>query len=119
MPSNYANHSTAESLKVTHDALRILCENNLAFFAKDDSDYGKRLHKAFTDIIDHIKTIGPMVLEIGSIVKYYDFDDDTPGNGFRSFLLIVDASISYGLQLSHRVCVKRDNIIFRKGSITR
>lgn len=110
---------STHSPKVTHDALKNLCENNATFFAKDESEYGKRLHKAFTDIIGHIDAIGPMVFKINSIAKYYDFDEDTPGNGFRSFLSIVDSSISYGLQLSHKVCLKRDNLLFRKGNMTR
>lgn len=108
-----------ESPKVTHDALINLCENNAAYFANDDSEFGRRLHKAFTEIIEHINNIAPMYCDINSIVKHYDFDEDTPGNGFRSFLIVVDASVSYGLQLSHKVCLKRDKLIFRKGNITK
>lgn len=110
---------TTESPKVTYDALKSLCENNAKYFATDESDYGKRLHKAFLEIVEHIEVMGPMVIKINSVANLYDFDENTPGNGFRSFLSIVDSSISYGLQLSHKVCLKRDNIIFRKGTLTR
>lgn len=117
--SNVYEDSEVKSPKVTHDALKNLCENNITFFAKDESEYGQRLHKAFQDIIKHINAIGPMVNKINSVAKHYDFDEDTPGNGFRSFLTIVDSSISYSLQVSHKVCLKRDNLLFRKGNMTR
>lgn len=119
MSQSTENISTKESPKVTHDALKNLCENNAAYFANDNSEFGRRLHKAFNEIIEHINTINPMVIEVNSIVKYYDFDEETPGNGFRSFLVVVDASVSYGLQLCHKVCLKRDKIMFRKGTMTR
>lgn len=45
----------------------------------------------------------------------YDFDDQTPGNGYRSFVIIAQISIKHALQLCNYVAVNKDFIIFRKG----
>lgn len=45
----------------------------------------------------------------------YDFDESTPGNGYRSFVVFVQACFKHALELCNYVAVNKDSIIFRKG----
>lgn len=45
----------------------------------------------------------------------YDFDEQTPGNGYRSFVVVVDASLEHAVQLCRHISLSRDSFIFRKG----
>lgn len=108
-----------ESIKVVDDALKDLCQNNATYFSTDETEIGQRLTRAFNDIIQHVTEIEPMVEQINQVAALYDFDEHTPGNGFRSFLSVVRGSVTYTIQMSSRVCLKRDNILFRKSNIVR
>lgn len=45
-----------------------LCFDNEEFFAKDQSDYGLRLHEAFYGLRCHIDSILPLVTEIRQVL---------------------------------------------------
>lgn len=45
----------------------------------------------------------------------YDFDEQTPGNGYRSFVAVVDASMEHAVQLCRQINVSKQSLLFRKG----
>lgn len=71
--------------KLNHEELKELCSANSEYFAKDSSENGQRLYLSFLAIIDNIDLIWPKVLNIRKVAADYDFDEETPGNGYRSF----------------------------------
>ncbi|KAK6634055.1 hypothetical protein RUM44_004663 [Polyplax serrata] len=92
-----------------------ICGKNAEYYEKDETENGQRMYLAFLGIVDHVNTILPLVANIEKIMGLYDFDDQTPGNGYRSFVIIAQISIKHALQLCNYVAVNKDFIIFRKG----
>ncbi|KAK7865290.1 hypothetical protein R5R35_012585 [Gryllus longicercus] len=102
-----------------YQMLKDLCQNNAEHFRGDDTENGQRLHAGFLAIIDHVNTVTPLVEEIRSIAPYFDFDETTPGNGYRSFVVVVDKCIQHGIKLCRQVIDGRDSFLFRKGTYMR
>lgn len=97
-----------------YQVLKDLCMNNAQFFQQDETENGQRLHAGFLAIIDQVDMIIPMVDEVRNIAPQFDFDEDTPGNGYRSFVSAVDMCVQHGVKLSRLVCDSRDSFLFRK-----
>jgi hormone-sensitive lipase len=96
------------------DALISLCESNAEVFRLDDSESGQRLSAAFYAMTDHISTLRPLIEQVRAVAPSYDFDSNTPGNGYRSFVTIVDSFIIHGMGLARKVEASKKNIFFRK-----
>uniref|UniRef100_A0A182NRK8 Hormone-sensitive lipase n=1 Tax=Anopheles dirus TaxID=7168 RepID=A0A182NRK8_9DIPT len=96
------------------DTLIDLCRNNISYFEGDDSETGLRLHGAFVGLIDHIEMAKPLVRTVQSFMHEYDFDPSAPGNGFRSFLYVVECCVKTALKLARYVMENRSTILFRK-----
>ncbi|XP_061718416.1 hormone-sensitive lipase [Cydia pomonella] len=102
-----------------YEALKDSCQNNATFFQPDDSENGQRLYQGFMTLIDHIDTVWPLVDHVRKVAPQYDFDATSPGNGYRSFVSVVDSCVLHGLKLSRQVCTGRDALLFRKGYFVR
>ncbi|CAG9788363.1 unnamed protein product [Diatraea saccharalis] len=98
-----------------YEALKDSCQNNATYFQPDDSENGQRLYQGFVTLIDHIDTVWPLVDHVRKVAPLYDFDANSPGNGYRSFVSVVDSCVLHGLKLSRQVCTGRDALLFRKG----
>ncbi|KAK3914126.1 Hormone-sensitive lipase [Frankliniella fusca] len=96
-----------------YGVLKDLCMNNAQYFESHDNETGVRLHGAFLALIDHIKTVKPAVDYIRKASSSYDFDENTPGNGYASFVSVVDACIRHGVKLCKQVCINRESFFFR------
>lgn len=96
------------------EALVTLSKENGEHFRNDDSESGQRLSAAFFAVTDHISTLSPLVDEIRAVAPKYDFDENTPGNGYRSFVDIVDTFVIHGMKLAREVAASKNNIFFRK-----
>ncbi|XP_058116245.1 hormone-sensitive lipase [Anopheles ziemanni] len=96
------------------DSLIELCRNNVNYFEGDDTETGLRLHGAFVGLIDHIEMAKPLVRTVQGFMHEYDFDPSVPGNGFRSFLAVVDCCVKMSLKLARYVMENRSAILFRK-----
>uniref|UniRef100_A0A8D8DN94 Hormone-sensitive lipase n=2 Tax=Culex pipiens TaxID=7175 RepID=A0A8D8DN94_CULPI len=108
------------TLKVNTDELYLfdtlidLCKNNIKYFEDDESENGLRIHGAFVGLIDHVVTAKPLVKEVHDFAHEYDFDENTPGNGFRSFLYVVECCVKTTLKLARYVMENRGTMMFRK-----
>ncbi|XP_055695984.1 hormone-sensitive lipase-like isoform X2 [Lutzomyia longipalpis] len=101
------------------DALKDLCVNNINFFKHDDSEMGLRLHGAFLALVDHIDKARPLVDQISEFAHEYDFDINTPGNGYRSFIKVIDCCIMHSIKTCRTVLEGRTSILFRKTLYTK
>jgi hormone-sensitive lipase len=97
-----------------YKVLKDLCINNAQFFQQDETENGQRLHAGFLALIDQVDMIIPKVDEVRNIAPQFDFDEDTPGNGYRSFVSAVDMCVQHGVKLNRLVCDSRDSFLFRK-----
>lgn len=95
------------------------CSNNAIYFSTDSSENGQRLYISFLSIIDHLEQLTPKIEKIESCMHKFDFNENTPGNGYRSFISIVEGAIIYALDLALKIQQKRDSVLFRKTSLTK
>ncbi|KAJ8719717.1 hypothetical protein PYW08_011892 [Mythimna loreyi] len=98
-----------------YEALKDSCQNNATYFQPDDTENGQRLYQGFMTLMDHVDTVWPLVDHVRKVAPLYDFDAKSPGNGYRSFVSVVDSCVLHGLKLSRQVNTSRDALLFRKG----
>lgn len=96
-----------------YEVLKDLCLNNVQYFQSHDTETGLRLHGAFLALIDHVESVKPVVDYVRVAAPSYDYDENTPGNGYASFVSVVDACICHGVKLCKQVCINRDSFFFR------
>lgn len=97
-----------------YDLLHELCQSNVEFFARDDSMNGCKIHAAFLTLALHIQFAKKKVAEIRSFAHEYDFDEHTKGNGYRSFVTVVDCSVKHSIKICRNVVENRSSLLFRK-----
>ncbi|KAK4295031.1 hypothetical protein Pmani_032366 [Petrolisthes manimaculis] len=96
-----------------------MIENNTVHFKYDDSEYGQRLHSGFVVLKENMDKVVTLSDNVRKEVHRYDFDENTPGNGFRSFTNIVQQAILCVFDLCKQICTGRDSLLFRKGHFVR
>lgn len=90
------------------DQLITLCRNNENYFRGDS------LQRSFLTLVEFLEKSGPVLKEIDSFASDYDFDEKTPGNGFRSFIHVFDSAVIYTEKICSDVKEKREKFFFRK-----
>lgn len=53
------------------------------------------------------------IVEIESFASDYDFDHETPGNGYRSYVDVYNSAIKKSLKLCEQLITSREKILFR------
>ena len=95
-------------------ALRELCQANVSYFASEQDDYSIRIKSALVACLDYLGQLFPIYRDIAKIAPLFDFDRETPGNGYRSFLIIVDKCILHTGNVCRRIHRQRDSMLFSK-----
>lgn len=74
--------------KAVFAALEIVCEDNVSILCgPSDLPYGAvatRLVTCMRDIQEHGRALEPVIASFSAIFHHYDFDAQTPGNGYRT-----------------------------------
>lgn len=114
-----ANVTTRNQSITTHsfamyDALVDICQNNIKYFECDDTETGQRFLCAFRGIIDHITIARQFVSKFITFVHEYDFDENTPANGYRSFVKAVQSCINHCAKVCKYIAQNRSYLLFRK-----
>lgn len=104
---------------ILYEALKSIICNNIDYYKSDESTNGLKMHSALIVIIDSIDEGRPLVEEVELFCKQYDFDDVTPGNGYRSFVKIFDSAINHTLKIVKYVTESRSSLLFRKNTYTK
>ncbi|ENN72419.1 hormone-sensitive lipase isoform X2 [Dendroctonus ponderosae] len=99
--------------------LKDFCSSNADFFASDSSENGQRLYISFMALIDAIDGLYPRLIEIEKRVKEFDFDEDTPGNGYRSYISVFQLALKYAIDLNQKIMWRRSSLLFRKTVLTK
>lgn len=94
--------------------LLVACQEQASFFKDDISERGQRLHAALVAWQDFIILSDDLVQQIEAFAYKYDFDEHTPGNGYRSFISVNNACIEYGLGICKNLLASRSTMFFRK-----
>lgn len=95
-------------------ALREMCRANVEYFASHQDKNGVRIKAALLAILDYLTQLQPLYKEIARFAPHFDFDEETPGNGYRSFLSLVDKFIMYAGLICRQMYNQKDSVFFRK-----
>lgn len=78
--------------QVVFSALETVCEDNISIWCVDsDMPYGavaKRLVTCMRQIQEHGRALEPIVASFTTVYHHYDFDAQTPGNGYRTLVKV-------------------------------
>lgn len=120
MTDSLVNGTAAGNIEdAKKDELLELCSKNAKIFANDQSENGQRLNLATLSIIDNIEIAWPIYNRLKTVVARYDYDENTPGNGYRTFLKIFESILESSIQLNQKIGSKSDSVLFRKGFYTK
>ncbi|XP_011639018.1 hormone-sensitive lipase isoform X2 [Pogonomyrmex barbatus] len=95
-------------------ALRDICCASVEYFTSHQDKNGVRIKAALLAILDYLTQLQPLYREIARFAPYFDFDEETPGNGYRSFLSLVDKCIMHSGQVCRQMYHQKDSVFFRK-----
>ncbi|XP_076276083.1 hormone-sensitive lipase isoform X1 [Lasioglossum baleicum] len=95
-------------------ALRELCQANAEYFMSHQDENGIRIRAAHLAMLDHLEQVQPLYKEISRFAPMFDLDVDVPGNGYRSFLVLIDKCIIHSRAICHQIYCQKDSIFFRK-----
>lgn len=107
--SNYEEYSFA-----IYDELVEICQDNRQYFESDDSESGHQFHEQFELILNNIASARQYVKEFNGFVCEYDFDERTPGNGYRSLVKAMHSAIEYCIRICSYIAKNRRYLLFRK-----
>lgn len=113
------NTSSNNDVQDKRNVLKKLCTNNAEYFERDSSENGQRLYISFLAMNDAVDLLWPKIANIELHVTEFDFDEKTPGNGYRSYLHVVNLAIDLAIDLNRKVLLRRDSVLFRKTTLTK
>ncbi|XP_032688656.1 hormone-sensitive lipase isoform X2 [Odontomachus brunneus] len=95
-------------------ALREICCANVEYFASHQDANGVRIKAALLAILDHLDQLRPLYREVAKFAIYFDYDEEVPGNGYRSFLSLIDKSILHSNAVCQEIYRQKNSILSRK-----
>ncbi|KAE9556524.1 hypothetical protein FO519_000218 [Halicephalobus sp. NKZ332] len=105
-------------LSVQRDAVfsllkQLAVDNETYFLASSTSAYGIRLSECCREISLSADLIQELVRQMHAVAHKCDYDENTPGNGFRSLICVCDMAVLQLISIL-RVCSEnRGNLMFR------
>ncbi|XP_022108373.1 hormone-sensitive lipase-like [Acanthaster planci] len=99
--------------------LRQLVINNIEHYQKSKSSSGEKFFTVFCLIEQESDAVRPAVETLAAIAPRFDYDELTPGNGYRSLIGVVDCCVEKLIQISRYIAVNRDSLLFRAGHYLR
>lgn len=94
--------------------LHCLCTTNMEHFDSYQDEGGMRIKGALLVVLDTLENLKSLYVEISKIAPLFDFDENTPGNGYRSFLILVDKCIMHTMLVCQEIHNQKDSMLFRK-----
>ncbi|XP_063977134.1 hormone-sensitive lipase [Diachasmimorpha longicaudata] len=116
---NEVNQASENPQNSHWDTLCQLANANKEFFSPHQDECGLRICTAHIVVLDIVKELRPLCEEIAAIAPQYDFDENTPGNGYRSFISLVDKSILHCEGICQQIYNLRESVLFRKTNYMR
>lgn len=103
-----------DSSEIKIDSVTLLAQaiiNSVEHF--DKTQKFTELAKKLQDLKKSLEKCDEKIVEIESFAGDYDFDHDTPGNGYRSFVDVFNSAIKKTLKLCEQLITNRGKILFR------
>lgn len=86
---------------------------NANYFLKKNSESGRLLCNGFQHLASQCQEVTPLLENIKRNAPRYDFDAETPGNGFRSFIIILEVLFRRCSSLCDIVKRERSLVLFK------
>ncbi|KAM9838884.1 lipase, hormone-sensitive a isoform 1-T2 [Aulostomus maculatus] len=103
--------------RVVFAALETMCEEYIsALSGPSDLPYGNvanRLVTCMKQIQEHSRALGPVIASFTAIYHHYDFDAQTPGNGYRTLVKVVHSCLLHIIQKGRYVASNYNGAFFR------
>lgn len=108
------SESTTERKYEKANNLIKLCETSGEFYKHDQTLIGSRMSTAFDKMHEYLLKSVPVLRKIDSFAHIYDYDESTPGNGYRSFIFIFETALDYSIKTCQYINDNRGSLLFRK-----
>lgn len=95
--------------------LQDVCRVSVEYFSSHQDENSVRIKAALLVILDHLEQLQPLYREIAELAPQFDYDENTPGNGYRSFLMLVDKCIVHTNAICQQMYRQKDHVFFAKG----
>ncbi|XP_068189171.1 lipase, hormone-sensitive a isoform X2 [Antennarius striatus] len=103
--------------KLVFAALETVCEDNISIMcAPSDLPYGavaNRLVTCIRGIQEHGRALEPVVGGFTAVFHHYDFDAQTPGNGYRSLVKVLQSCLLHIIHKGRYITANYNSAFFR------
>uniref|UniRef100_A0A4W6EFN3 Hormone-sensitive lipase n=1 Tax=Lates calcarifer TaxID=8187 RepID=A0A4W6EFN3_LATCA len=103
--------------KVVFAALDTMCEDNISVLCgPSDLPYGsvaKRLITCMKQIQEHGRALEPVVGSFTTVYHHYDFDAQTPGNGYRTLVKVLNSCLLHIIHKGRYIAANYNSAFFR------
>lgn len=96
------------------DDLQKLSELNIECYRSDSTASGQRLLTALNGIKENLEKSRPIIKQVDEFAHQYDFDVNTPGNGYSGFVVIYKAAVKHSLKIARYTNENKNSLLFRK-----
>lgn len=94
--------------------LQQLCNDNLSYFSSHDDADSLKIRASLSVSVEKLQEMPPIYDKITKIAPLFDFDADTPGNGYRSFLKMMDKCLDFFIEVNKQLQSSRSSYFFRR-----
>lgn len=105
--------AAAEKYEIIEELIK-MCASNDEYYRNDQSSVGVKIHSAFAKVKHELESLVPVIKQIENFAGIYDFDEKTPGNGYRSFVYIFKCAVIHTEKTCTFITENRASLLFRK-----
>jgi hypothetical protein len=91
-------------------------DNNIEYFDKSDKNSQTKIKSSLLSFKSSLENCSRFIEEIKSFAGEYDFDEETRGNGFWSFVDIFESAVKKTTKINKELITNREKILFRADS---
>ncbi|KAF3707202.1 Hormone-sensitive lipase [Channa argus] len=103
--------------KLVFAALETVCEDNIAIWCGDSDlpcgSVAKRLVTCLRQIQEHSRALEPIVSIFTAVYHNYDFDAQTPGNGYRTLVKVLQSCLLHIINKGRYIASSYNSAFFR------
>ncbi|KAM6904016.1 lipase, hormone-sensitive a isoform 1-T1 [Lycodopsis pacificus] len=103
--------------KVVFAALETVCEDNISILCgPSDLPYGavaRRLVTCMREIQEHGRSLKPVIASFTAVFHHYDFDAQTPGNGYRTLAKVLLSCLMHIIHKGRYIASNYNSAFFR------
>ncbi|CRL00605.1 CLUMA_CG013865, isoform A [Clunio marinus] len=92
------------------ELIKVITDNLKFFVSNGEGNDTFEISQSFQQLLDQTTNIQTVLQKINSFASEYDLDKDTPGNGYRSFTLVVQSAELSTIEICKNVKDNREKV---------